>query len=115
MRAKKIVPSFIAVFIVVVFGGTLWFLFQKSRPKPIGIETEKPLVADVIRRAVAAGAIQPRKEIEIKPKIGGILRSLYVEAGQKVKKGDLIAEVQIIPDIMSLNQAQLRLAPAQGG
>ena len=43
----------------------------------------------------------------------GILKALYVEAGQKVKRGDLIAEVQIIPDANSLNEAELRLRTAQ--
>jgi HlyD family secretion protein len=113
MRAKRLLPTFIALLIVGVFGGTLWFLWQKSRPKPVGIETDKPVITDVIKRSVAAGVIQPRKEIEIKPKIAGILKSLYVEAGQKVKQGDLIAEVQIIPDAINLNEAQLKLESAK--
>jgi HlyD family secretion protein len=113
MRAKRIVPALIAIAIVGLFGSTLWFLYQKSRPKAVGIETDKPFVADIIKKSVAAGSIQPRKEIEIKPKISGILRKLYVEAGQRVKQGDIIAEVQIIPDVLSLNEAELRLSSAK--
>jgi HlyD family secretion protein len=115
MRARKLVPSLIALLIVGMFGGTLWFLYAKSRPKPVGIETDKPAVADIIKKSVAAGAIQPRKEIEIKPKVSGILRSLYVEAGQRVKKGDLVAEVQIIPEMLNLNEAELKLSSAKLG
>src|SRR5438067_2220680 len=113
MRAKKLVPSLIALSIVGLFGSTLWFLYQKSRPKPVGIETDKPFVTDIVKKTVAAGAIQARKEIEIKPKVSGILKSLYVEAGQRVKKGDLIADVQIIPDVINLNEAELRLNSAR--
>jgi HlyD family secretion protein len=113
MRAKRIVPSLVAVAIVGLFGSTLWFLYQKSRPKPVGIETDKPFVADIIKKSVAAGAIQPRKEIEIKPKISGILKRLYVEAGNRVKAGDLIADVQVIPDVINLNEAELRLNSAK--
>jgi HlyD family secretion protein len=113
MRAKKLVPFTVAVVIVGMFGATLWFLWAKSRPKPVGIETDKPLVTDIIKKSVAAGAIQPRKEIEIKPKVSGILKALYVEAGRVVKKGDPIADVQIIPEMLSLNEAELKLTSAR--
>jgi HlyD family secretion protein len=113
MRVKKLIPLFIALVIVGVFGGTLWFLYKKSQPKPVGIETDKPAVADIVKKSVAAGSIQPRKEIEIKPKVAGILKNLYVEAGKKVKKGEIIAEVQIIPDVINLNEAELRLSSAR--
>jgi HlyD family secretion protein len=113
MRAKKLVPTFVALVIVGLFGSTLWFLYQKSRPKPVGIETDKPFVTDIIKKSVAAGSIQPRKEIEIKPKVSGILKTLLVEAGQRVKRGDHIADVQIIPDVVNLNEAELRLGSAK--
>ena len=106
---KRVVPVLVALFIVGLFGSTLWFLWAKSRPRPVAVQTEKPEVTDIVRKTVAAGTIQPRKEIEIKPRVSGILRKLYVEAGQRVKTGDLIAEVQIIPDVVSLNDAELRL------
>lgn len=113
MKRKSLFPIVIAVVVVGLFGSTLWFLWSKSRPKPIPAKTDKPLVTDIVRKAVAAGAIQPRKEIEIKPKVSGILKRLFVEAGQRVKKGDLIAEIQIIPDVINLNEAQLRLQSAR--
>lgn len=113
MRPNRIVPSLIAALIVLLFAGTLWFLWAKSRPKPVVVETEKPAVADVVRKTVAAGTLQPRKEIEIKPKVSGILRQLFVEPGKQVKAGDLIAEIQIIPDVVNLNEAELRLRAAR--
>jgi HlyD family secretion protein len=113
MRAKKLVPFTVAVVIVGMFGATLWFLYAKSRPKPVGVETDKPVVTDIVKKSVAAGAIQPRKEIEIKPKVSGILKALYVEAGRVVKKGDPIAEVQIIPEMLSLNEADLKFNSAR--
>lgn len=109
MGTKSILPIAIGLAIVALFGGTLWFLWSKARPTPVATETEKPAIADVVKKTVAAGSIQPRKEIEIKPKVPGILKTLFVEAGRRVKKGDAIAEVQIIPDVLSLNEAELRL------
>jgi HlyD family secretion protein len=112
-RLRKVVPLGIALVVLALFAGTLWFLWQKSRPLPERIETVKPHLADIVKRVVASGAIQPRKEIEIKPKVPGILKKLHVEAGRIVKRGDLIAEIQIIPDAVSLNEAELRLRSAR--
>jgi HlyD family secretion protein len=113
MQAKRVLPFLVAVFILAIFAGTLWFLWAKSRPKPVGIETERPYMADIVKKVVASGTIEPRKEIEIKPRISGILHRLHVEPGQRVKKGDLIGEVQVIPDVISLNEAELRLKSAK--
>jgi HlyD family secretion protein len=109
MKARRLFPFVIASLIVVVFGGTLWFLWDKSRPKPVGIQTEKPVIADIVKKVVASGTIEPRKEIEIKPRISGILRKLSVLPGQRVKKGDILGVVQVIPDVVNLNEAELRL------
>jgi HlyD family secretion protein len=37
------------------------------------------------------------------------VEELYVEAGDMIKEGDLIARIKIIPDMVSLNNAQSRL------
>jgi HlyD family secretion protein len=108
MKRKRIFPVVVALAIIGMFGGTLWFLWAKSRPKPVELQTESPVVTDIVKKVVASGTIEPRKEIEIKPRISGILRSLKVLPGQHVKKGEVIGEVQVIPDVVSLNEAELR-------
>ena len=44
MKSKRVLPVIIALTIVGVFGATLWFLWAKSRPKPVVVETERPAV-----------------------------------------------------------------------
>ncbi|MGC9342140.1 MAG: efflux RND transporter periplasmic adaptor subunit, partial [Bacteroidales bacterium] len=89
------------------------YLYGKSREKPELYTTESPFVSDVVRKTVATGKVVPRKEVEIKPQISGILQKLYVEEGQMVKEGDLIARVKIIPNMISLNEAEYRLETAK--
>jgi HlyD family secretion protein len=108
MKSKRVFPVAVAVVIVGLFAGTLWFLWAKSRPKPVELQTERPVVTDIVKKVVASGTIEARKEIEIKPRISGILRKLTVLPGQQVKKGEVIGEVQVIPDVVSLNEAELR-------
>jgi HlyD family secretion protein len=99
--------------IVVVFGGTLVFLYKKSQEKPVIFETRSPFVTNITRKTVATGSIVPRKEIEIKPQISGILEEIFVEPGDTVKKNDLIARIRVIPNMISLNNAEARLSQAR--
>ncbi|MCL3779860.1 efflux RND transporter periplasmic adaptor subunit [Prolixibacteraceae bacterium JC049] len=106
---KKIFKILGIVVLIGIFVGTIAFLYNKSKPKPVVYEVNKPFVSDVIKKAVATGSVVPRKEIEIKPQVSGIIDEVYMEAGQMVKKGDIIAKVKIIPDMVNLNAAETRV------
>ncbi len=60
----------------------------------------------LLKKTVATGSIVPKEEVLIKPNISGIIDEIYVEAGEFVKAGDLIAKVKVIPNISSLNSAK---------
>jgi len=111
-RLSKVLPFVFVIGVLALLVGTLWFLYQKSQPEPVAAVLRAPAVADVQTKTVASGAIQPRQEVEIKPKVSGILKTLHVKPGEVVKVGDLIGEVQIIPDPVGLNDAELRLRTA---
>ena len=96
-----------------LFLWTLWFLYQKSAEKPVEFTVEKPRKHELVRKTVANGSIVPRKEVLIKPVVSGIILELYVEAGQQVKKGDQLAKIQIVPDMLSLSQAEQRVRSAE--
>ncbi len=110
---KLVLKILSLVLILIVFGGTLIFLYNKSREKPVTFETRTPFITNVIKKTVATGSIVPRKEIEIKPQISGILEEIYVESGDKVKKDDLVARIRVIPNMISLNNAEARLKLAR--
>jgi HlyD family secretion protein len=110
---KRAFKIFLLSLIGVVFILTIVFLYMKSEEKPKVYKTEKPFITDIIKKTVATGSVVPRKEIEIKPKVSGIVEKIYVEAGDLVKKGALIAKVTIIPDMLSLNNAESRLKQAK--
>ena len=109
---KKILKIFIVMLAVILFIGTFVFLYIKSREKPVVFKTVSPFQTDIILKTVASGSVIPRKEIEIKPKVSGIVDSVHVEAGQRIQKGDLIAQIKIIPEMVSLNNAESRLRKA---
>ena len=110
---KKFLAITTVVFLVALFVGTLFFLYERSQAKEMVYDTHHPFVTDIVKKAVATGSVVPRKEVDVKPRISGIIDKLYVEPGQKVKKGDLIAQVTIVPNMLNLSSAESRVAQAK--
>ncbi|MCP4883145.1 MAG: efflux RND transporter periplasmic adaptor subunit [Flavobacteriales bacterium] len=108
MKKKLIFGSIILALIVVL----VW-LGKKNSKSPIQYETEKPFKTNIVRKTVATGKVIPLEEVEIKPQISGIIETIYVEEGAKLKKGDLIAKVRVIPDEQALTGAKGRVTKAK--
>ncbi len=110
---KTFLKIFILVVVVGIFIFTIYFLYNKSQAKPVVYETTTPTVTNIIKKTVATGSVIPRKEIEIKPKVSGIIEEIYVEEGKIIHNGDRIAKVRIIPDMINLNNAESRVNRAK--
>jgi len=111
--ARRIVP-FLVIFVVFAgFAGTLYFLYQKSRQPQIAFETIRPTRMSIVGKAIAPGSIVPRNQVEIKPRVPGVVEELYVSPGQRVEVGQKIAKIRIIPDVVTLNSAEARLRAAK--
>jgi HlyD family secretion protein len=48
---------------------------------------------DLAKSVVATGKVEPITKVEIKSKASGIVKKLYLDAGDRVKKGQLLAEL----------------------
>lgn len=110
---KKFMKIFFACLFVAALVGTFVFLWNKTRPKKIvyAIETS---VRDTIRQYVVAnGKVEPRDEVLIKPQISGIISDVACNAGDKVRQGQVIATVKVIPEMGALNSAESRVSVAR--
>ena len=110
---KKYLKIVLLVIVAIILVGTFVFLYQKSRPKLVVYETLNPEVTDQQKTTVATGKVEPRDEILIKPQISGIIDEVYKEAGQAVRKGEVIAKVKVIPELGQLNSAESRVRLAE--
>ena len=104
--------SLLVIFLAAILA-TFGYLYNKSRKKTVVYELKSPTVNNIIKKTVATGSVVPRKEILIKPQVSGIIEEIFIEAGNNVNKGDLIAKIRIIPDMVNLNNAESRLKRAQ--
>jgi HlyD family secretion protein len=106
---KKIALNLAALTLAAAFAGTLYFLWRKSEKKPVVYDSSSPFLASIVKKAVATGSVVPRVEVAIKPQVSGIVDHLFVEPGQRVEKGALVARVVIVPDMINLATAESRL------
>jgi HlyD family secretion protein len=109
---KKLLTIVLVVTLVALFGGTLWYLWRKAQKPVVVYKTETASVADIIKKTVATGSVIPRKEVAVKPQVSGIIESIKVEAGQSVKRGDLLASIRVVPNTAALAAAESRLNQA---
>jgi len=103
---KKSITRIILLLIVVCFGGAMYYLYQKNNEDPIVYETEQPATRTIVKKAVATGSILPLEEVLIKPNISGVIEEVFVEGGDFVKSGDLLARIKVVPNLNALNDAR---------
>lgn len=104
------------VLIGVLVLGALWaaaFFIKSNSKSAITYEVQKPFISNIQKKTVATGKVVPEDEVEIKPQITGIVDKIFLEEGTKVKAGDLIATIKVVPNEQSLNQASGRVRSAQ--
>ena len=106
---KKIFKWIGISMIAFVFIGTFMFLYQKSQPEKKEYEINTVTLKDLEKTTIVTGKIEPRDEVNIKPQISGIIAELYKDAGQMVKKDEVIAKVKVIPDMGNLSSAENRV------
>ena len=109
MKTKKYLKIALLAVVAILFIWTFVFLYRKSQPQVTVYETVVPETTDLEKTTVATGKVEPRDEVLIKPQISGIVSEVYKEAGQSIKKGEVIAKVKVIPELGTLNSAESRV------
>ncbi len=110
---KKIVGWLLGLLALAAILATFTFLYRQSQKKPVVFETEGSETTDIVKKTVATGSIVPREEVEVKPKVSGVLSELYVQPGAKVKQGAALGKISIIADAMQVNQAESSVQSAK--
>lgn len=110
---KKFFRISLIVLFVLLLCGTFIFLWQKTRPKKVVYELVTPKIDTIVQNVVATGKVEPRDEVLIKPQISGIVSTVVREEGEMIKKGDIIATVNVVPEMGALNSAESRVNMAQ--
>lgn len=110
---KKSVTIIILLLIVVCFSAAMYYLYQKNAEDPVVYQTETASTQTIVKKTVATGSILPLEEVLIKPNISGVIEEIYVEGGDYIKSGDLLAKIKVVPNISALNDANNSIQAAK--
>jgi HlyD family secretion protein len=110
---KRIIKFLILAVIALVFIGTFVFLYRKSQTPTVVYQLDTPARMTVIKKTVATGKVIPRREIEVKSQVSGVVDKLYVVAGQTIRKGAIIARIALRPNMLNVSSAEAQLLAAR--
>ena len=97
----------IAAGVLVAVGGVSAALYSKSySQKDKGFKTVPVTRGPVVEKALAVGAIRPRREIAVKSKISGIVKTSFRQVGDVVRPGDPLFEILPDPTPLELTEGR---------
>ncbi len=102
---KGCIIAGVAVFAVLSIALAYYF-YSQGKKDPVKYEYVSLLKDNVIQKTVATGSIKPRREVQIKPQVSGIVDEIFVEAGEIVAKGQRLAKIKLIPSPVNINNAE---------
>jgi HlyD family secretion protein len=107
---KRTTTVIILIVIIAAFSTALIYLWQKNQEDPITYSSESPSNQTIVVKTMATGSIVPKEEVLIKPNISGVIEEVFIEAGEYVNQGDLIAQIKVIPNASTLTSAKNNIA-----
>jgi HlyD family secretion protein len=91
----------------------IWFLFFKKKEEPVVLQTQKPTKGYIAQSVTATGRIEPVDTVTVGTQVSGIIKYVYADFNSKVKKGQLIAELDKSLLQATVDQAKGTLLNAQ--
>ena len=89
------------------------FFIKSNSKSSIVYDTQTLITTSIEEKIVATGKVLPEDEVNIVPQIAGIIQEIYVEEGDEIFAGDLIARIKVVPNEQTLNSAEGRVKNAQ--
>ena len=110
---KNLVKYIIVTLVVISLLGVLKYFSDANSSSIIDYDTDQPFYTSIKKEVVATGKLNPEDEIELKPQVSGIIDKIFVEEGDIVMRGDLIANIRVVPNEQALLSARSRINSAK--
>ena len=111
-RRKRIIIISVVVGVVLLFVVTL-AAFTRGGTKIDPSKLAKVEKGDLAKSVVATGKVTPITKVEVKSKASGIVKKLFVEYGDTVKKGRLLAQLDKDEIQAQVDQSRAALQAAE--
>ena len=103
---KKIIISLIVVALVAAGG---FYKFRPKAPGDLRFMTAHVKKGDIVSKVLATGTLEGLKQVSVGAQVSGQLQKLYVDAGDEVKQGQLLAQIDSRTQQNALLEAQSQL------
>ncbi|MDQ0639171.1 HlyD family secretion protein [Pedobacter sp. W3I1] len=91
----------------------IWYFALRKKEQVVVLETEKPKTGYISENVTATGKVQPVDTVAVGTQVSGTIKTLYADFNSKVKKGQLLAELDKTLFEATVNQYQANLVSAQ--
>lgn len=103
---KKLLFALLAAAALAV---ALFVFFRSDEGSGIDYLTEPVRVGDIVKTVNASGEVGAVQLVSVGAQVSGQIKKLHVKLGQHVNKGDMIAEIDSVPQLNQLNTDKARL------
>jgi HlyD family secretion protein len=110
MKAKKIA---IIAGVVVLLGAIVGFTVNQTQKNVVTVQTGKVVKQDIASTVTASGEIRPKNFVNVGANAMGRITHLFVKEGQRVKKGQLLAQLENVQSAAGVDQMRAALAASQ--
>ncbi len=110
MKAKKIA---IIAGIIVLLGAIVGFTVSQTQKNLVSVQTGKVVKQDISSQVTASGEIKPLNYVNVGANAMGRIVRLYVKEGDKVRKGQLLAQLENVQSSADVEQMKATLASSQ--
>ena len=102
--------TIIIILIVAALAGAGYFYFFKPKaPSDLRFMTTHVTKGNIVSRVLATGTLEGYKQVSVGAQVSGQLQKLYVDAGDEVKQGQLLAQIDSRTQQNALKDAQSQL------
>ena len=89
-KTKIVLAIVIVVLLVVVVG----FSLNQTQRNVVAVQTAKVVQQDIASIVTASGEIKPKTYVNVGANAIGRITKLFVQEGQRVKKGQMVAQLE---------------------
>ena len=110
MKAKKIA---IILGVVLLLGAIVGFTVNQSQKNVVTVQTGKVVKQDISAQVTASGQIKPKTIVNVGANAMGRIVRLFVKEGEKVKRGQVLAQLENVQSAADVEMTRATLVSSQ--
>jgi macrolide-specific efflux system membrane fusion protein len=111
--SKKSAIKWGIIALVIIALGALSYTFLKPKETTPNYLTATVELGDIENNVMASGKVKALNTVDVGAQVSGEVKRLYVEVGDEVKQGDLIAQIDQVTQKNSLSNEQASLEQSE--